>query len=99
MPSQFIRSERSELRRLRASLNPFSGAHQRLRGIRRAYPIHVYVIRSDHPVDVNQTAVCAARGQLLRSEALAVLEARAVSLPQRAVAAGAFADKRVHSKE
>src|SRR5260370_19873215 len=98
MPSQFIRSERSELRRLRASLNPFPGAHQRLRGTGRAYPIHVYVIRSDHPVDVNQTAVCAARGQLLRSEALAVLEARAVSLPQRDVAGGVLVEKCIHEK-
>jgi hypothetical protein len=48
-------------RQHRRTLNPLPGPHHRLQISHRAHAVHVYLIRSDHPVDVDQTAIGASR--------------------------------------
>src|SRR5208337_4958059 len=79
-------------------LHPLSGAHHLLQITRRADTVHVYSIRSDHPVDVNQAAVCTSRRQLFLAQAITVLQACAISLSESDVAGGILVKKGVHEE-
>jgi hypothetical protein len=48
-------------RQHRRTLDPLPGPYHRLQISHCAHAVHVYLIRSDHPVDVDQTAIGASR--------------------------------------
>ena len=83
--AQSISSEVNKYRGER-TLDPLPRAHHGLRTARCVDAVHVDVIRSDHLVDVNQTAVRAVRRELFLREAVTILQACAVGLPQGNVA-------------
>ena len=80
------------------TLDPFAGAHHRLR-TRCSDTVHIDVIRSDHPVNMNQAFVRASRRELFWSEAIAIFQACAVGLSEGDVAGGILVEESVHEEQ